>query len=213
MLVRTAINNPTTSPVDEEVAEKKLTIEVMTDAYPLDTTYKIIDSVTRKTIKNKKKFTRQNSLYTKTIALPMGTCIDFTIKDKHKDGLFGESCERREQCGWYAIIVDGIVLKNATEFTSQKDTFSACITDNDDGMVESRDQLPVTCADKKGKFKVVGLKKKKTCEKIAKRKKCNHIPANYGGQILANTCPVACSLCESEASGGSTKTERSGTRR
>ena len=208
MLVRTAINNPTTSPVDEEVAEKRLIIRLMTDDHPQDTTYKLVNSVTRKKIKQKKKFTRLNSLYTKTIDLPMGTCFDFNIKDKNKDGLSG-----RGQTGWYAIIVDDIVLKNATEFIGKKDTFSHCITNNADGMVESRDQLPVKCADKTGKFKVVGKKKKKTCEKIAKVNKiCNYIPGNYGGQKLANTCPVACGLCEIEAS-GSTKTERSGTRR
>lgn len=254
---------------------KLLSVKLVTDKYPGETSYTVSDSNTGSSLLDGKNFDKQFKLYQESKCIEAGTCFGFEIKDDYGDGL----TEGKE--GSYELSLDGTVIKSGKNF-GDIDTHNACIEgndnqdnnvpnddrptddDNDDAMFQNDDRpfddyfynndddnddngpnddspfddyyyqdyyddffgfkkqttaeptpmptppptpdptpqptppptlKPKNCKNKKkGLFKVKGLKKKWTCKKIKKKKKCN-FKEKKNGQLLSSICGFSCKNC------------------
>jgi hypothetical protein len=111
------------------------------------------------------------------------TCFQFTIKDSFKNGLTEGSK------GGYELFLDGTLVKKGRNF-GKKDIYryKDCIEGGGGGGGGDDE-----CKDKKGKFKVKGIRGRWTCRKVKKRKKCNK--TGNDGEPLSKLCPVKCNTC------------------
>ena len=81
--------------------ESMLTIDIMTDPYPEETTWTVTDHDTGVLICSGGPYADQYTLYTEYCCIGADDCIDFTIYDAYGDGIYAP--------GGYTVSLDGVV--------------------------------------------------------------------------------------------------------
>merc|ERR1719223_2184619 len=105
---------PTDDPDECPVGESEVVVNIMTDLYPIETSWGIADLATGEDVVTEAEgtMTEENTLYTTELCLSLAKCYLFTISDSYQDG-FSTS-------GYYSLDVDGELY--------QEDFYSDVIT-------------------------------------------------------------------------------------
>ena len=177
-------------------------IELKTDRYPGDNSWTISeDGGIGRVIAMSPVYTDKEAIYTTPVCLSYNTNYKFVIVDKYKDGL---CCGQGE--GSYRGL-DGDtneLFKGGANFEFEEQAIRVGDNPNSprpppptgSGSGDEQEQQP-ECKDRKGKFRFKKNSKKKTCNWIAKKGKCNK-EFKGKGKPLWQTCPESCGKCDAE---------------
>jgi len=210
---------PTAAPTETPEC-KDYTIEVKTDRYPGDTSWKVIGWNNKNeeiTFAESDSYNKQDTFYSDTVCLQEKRDFEFRFFDSFKDGLccgYGEGYYRvLDSCG--EVVVDSDKTDENFEqkvhsFKTSRKNANCAFNDND----ESSDDAPAPtraptnpptnkptkkptnkkCRNKVGKFQIKGNKgPNRNCKQHAKFGKCNNVMHN--GQFVWERCKKSCGKC------------------
>merc|ERR1712176_516588 len=104
------LSPPTPSPVDPPVENPNLEINVKTDDFPEDTSWKLTQlfpNVEGVEIATGGNYTDKNNLYSKPLEVDPNGCFQFTFNDSFEDGI---------KDGYYQVVLNGVeVLRGEGE--------------------------------------------------------------------------------------------------
>ncbi len=166
---------------------KEYTVEIKTDNFPEDSSWKIFDP-SGSEFSSRNSFDQANTVFKNTVCLEQNTDYKFKMVDKFNDGL---CCQHGN--GYYKVKdASGNVVVDMAEgaFGTKEHTISV---GGDD--VDTPPPPPAPkCEDRSGRFRWKEKSAKRTC-KFWSKKKCNTIN-KFTNEPIWKECPVACGKCD-----------------
>ncbi len=184
--------SPTTKPTPAVPCEKHV-IEILTDRYPEDNSWKIFSD--GNLVEQSPKYQKVETKHKKEVCLQVGKTYDFSIHDSYGDGLCCGNGKGRyrvlDNCG--NAVIDS--KKEDEKFGKKSHTFTAkrCSAAS-----VAHDLTNTECKDKEGKFALRVFKRKKarrrTCKFYANKGKCEK-KLKHEGIFVWQLCPQSCDKC------------------
>lgn len=166
-------------------------IEIKTDRYPGDTSWKIFgfDSMQDEFVLSESpKYNDAEKLVETEVCLIEGRSYEFRIADSYGDGLCCGSGQ-----GYYRVIDKcGKVVVDSSNESDGFDKKTHVIGKVENTCVAQPEQEQ--CEDRKGKFGINAKGRKSRCKRHAKRNKCDK--KVHDGKHIWEYCPVSCGRCD-----------------
>jgi len=199
---------PTTAPTPTPSCREYL-VQVKTDRYPEDTSWKfirqnaigddVVDGVST-------AYTAQSTTSTVEICLNVGTNYDFEFYDSYTDGLCcGNNDGDRgfykvtDKCTGDVLVNSNFVDEKFSEKTYSIDVPNSSSCGGDESEDDSSTGNGKNCKNQtKRKFKSKPNGRKQSCKKYAKIKKCKKVieGGKYDKQKIEEVCAKSCKACD-----------------